>query len=293
MRTYTIRNQCVALVVLAAAVFLAVPLWAADDGLTIRRNVGIDQRLDNQVPGDLEFRDESGRTVRLGDYFHDRPHILILVYFRCDKLCPMTLDAVRASLDALANLDAGKQFDVIVVSFDPKDKPSMAAERKEMLVSRYGRPGADEGWHVLTGDAPAIGRLTDAVGFRYVYDAKFEQYVHPPGIMILTPEGRVSRYLLNVAFPPTDVRLGLVEAADRKIGSPVDDVLLYCFHYDATKGKYTTSVMNFVRAGGVLVVASLGVFWFTLWRRERRRRRGGEDHHGDTEGTEKKKVRKV
>ncbi len=271
----------------AAILFVAAPLWAQDDVPAARRGVGIDQRLDAQAPGDLEFRDESGRAVRLGDYFHDRPHVLILVYLRCKMLCPTILEGVRGSLGALADLDAGKHFDVIVVSFDPKDTPSMAAERKEMLASRYARPGTENGWHVLTGQRAAIDPLADAVGFRYAYDPKQDQYAHPPGIMVLTPEGRVSRYLLDVKFPPTDLRLALVEASDRKIGSPVDGVLLYCFHYDATRGKYTASVMNFVRAGGVLVVMGLGVFWYAMWRREREgegkspRRHGG---HGEERG---------
>ncbi len=271
---------------LTAVLSLAAPLSAQDAAPAIRRDVGIDQHLDAQVPGDLEFRDESGKAVRLGDYFHDRPHILILVYFSCQKMCPMTLDTIRGRLEAFADLDVGKALDVIVVSFDPRDKPSMAAERKEAMVARYGRPGAEEGWHFLTGEQPAIDRLTGAVGFRYAEGTTPGQFVHPAGVMILTPEGRVSRYLIDTLFPPTDLRLALVEASDGKIGTPTDGVLLYCFHYDATKGKYTTSVMNFVRAGGVLIVAALGVFWFAMWRKGRGNHRRGS-HHGDTEDTEK------
>ena len=253
---------------------LAAPLRAEQDRPAILRNVRIEQHLDAQVPGALEFRDEAGRTVRLGDYFHDKPHILILVYFRCPKLCPMVLEGLCGSLQGLADFDIGNQFDVITVSFDPQDTPSMAAERKEIYVSRYGRPGAEGGWHFLTGQQPAIAALTDAVGFRYAYDARQNQYAHAAGIMILTPEGRISRYFNNVAYLPRDLRLGLVEASNHKIGSPVDQVLLYCFHYDATKGKYTASVMNFVRVGGVLIVLALGAFGFAMWRRERRQLRG-------------------
>jgi protein SCO1/2 len=263
---------------------VAAPLWAEQDRPAVLHGVGIDQRLDAQVPGALEFRDEAGRTVRLGDYFHDKPHILILVYFRCPKLCPMVLEGLCGSLQGLADFDIGKQFDVITVSFDPQDTPSMAAERKEIYVSRYARPGAESGWHFLTGKQPAIDRLTDAVGFRYAYDAKLNQYAHAAGIMILTPEGRISRYFNNVAYLPRDLRLGLVEASDHKIGSPVDQVLLYCFHYDATKGKYTASVMNFMRAGGVVIVLALGVFGFAMWRRERRLSREGPPKTPDTTG---------
>ena len=258
--------------------FVASSLRAEQNLSAILREVRIEQRLDGQVPGDLEFRDESGRKVRLGDYLRDRPHVLILIYFRCPKLCPLTLDGLTGSLQSLADFDVGKQFDVIAVSFDPQDTPSMAADKKESYAAVYGRPGAAAAWHFLTGPQESIDRLTKAVGFHYVYDPKLNQFIHASGIMLLTPEGRISRYLLGVKFVPRDLRLGLVEASDNKIGSPVDQVLLYCFHYDPDKGKYTASVMNFVRAGGALIVLGLGVFGWAMWRRERRKpRRSAQD----------------
>ena len=259
------------LAVVICTTLLAPPLQAEQNLPAILREVRIEQRLDAQVPPDIEFRDETGRKVHLGDYLRDRPHILILIYFRCPKLCPLTLDGLTTSLQSLAGFDIGNQFDVIAVSFDPQDTPSMAADKKESYAAMYGRPGAAGAWHFLTGPQESIDRLTKSVGFHYVYDPKLNQFIHASGIMLLTPEGRISRYLLGVKFLPRDLRLGLVEASDHKIGSPVDQVLLYCFHYDPEKGKYTASVMNFVRAGGAVVVLALGVFGWVLWRRERRK----------------------
>jgi protein SCO1/2 len=236
----------------------------------VLRDVGFDQRLDEQVPLDLTFRDETGRPVQLREYFGRKPVILVLAYYRCPMLCTEVLNGVvRALLEM--SLTVGKDFNVLTVSFDPREMPDLAAAKKKTYLERYGRPGAEEGWHFLTGDPEPIKRLTAAVGFRYVYDELHEQYAHPSGIMVLTPAGKISRYFYDVRYSPGDLRLGLVEASENRIGSPVDQVLLYCFHYDPVEGKYGPAVMNFVRLGGVLTLLALGWFMFVLWRHERHR----------------------
>ncbi len=233
------------------------------------RDVGFDQKLDTQVPLELTFRDEDGRAVRLRDYFDGKPMILVLAYYRCPMLCDQVLNGlVRAMLDL--PFDAGKEFDVLTVSFDPREQPALAAAKKKNYLERYGRPGAERGWHFLTGDEDNIQRLAQAVGFRYRYDAKNDQYAHASGIMLLTPDGKLSRYFFDVRFAPRDLRLGLVEASEQRIGSPADQVLLYCFHYDPIEGRYGPTIINFVRAGGVLTMIGIGVFTYCLWRGGRR-----------------------
>jgi protein SCO1/2 len=232
--------------------------------------VGFDQRLNEQVQLDLEFRDEAGRPVRLRRYFHGKPVILVLAYFRCPMLCTQVLNGlVRAMLDLPFN--AGKEFSVLTVSFDPRETPELAAAKKKTYLERYGRPGAEEGWHFLTGEQDSITRLTRAVGFRYRYDVKHDQFVHASGIMVLTPGGKISRYFFDVKFSPRDLRLGLVEASDNQIGSVTDQVLLFCFHYDPAEGKYGPAVMNFIRLGGVLTLLAIGTLVAFLWRQERRK----------------------
>jgi protein SCO1/2 len=238
----------------------------------VLREVGFDQRLDEQVPLDLTFRDEAGRPVRLREYFDGKPVILVLAYYRCPMLCTEVLNGVvRALLDI--SLTVGKDFNVLTISFDPRERPELAAAKKTTYLERYGRPGAEEGWHFLTGDEEPIKRLTAAVGFRYVYDEDSGQYAHPSGIMVLTPTGKISRYFYDIKYSPGDLRLGLVEASESRIGSPVDQVLLYCFHYDPVEGKYGPAVMTFVRLGGVLTLLVLSWFFIVLWRREWRRAR--------------------
>jgi protein SCO1/2 len=236
------------------------------------RGVGFDQSLDEQIPLDAEFRDETGRTVKLGDYFNDKPVILVLAYFRCPLLCNEVLNGLtRALLDV--KLSIGQDFTVLTVSFDPREKPELAAAKKSNYLARYGRPGAEAGWHFLTGEQEPITRLTAAVGFRYRYDEKNDQFAHASGIMILTPHGRISRYFYDISYSPRDLRLGLVEASGNKIGSPVDQVLLFCFHYDPKEGKYGATVMNFVRLGGVLTILGIGGLVVVMWRQERRKAR--------------------
>jgi protein SCO1/2 len=236
------------------------------------QGVGFDQRLDAQVPLDLSFRDESGRTVQLGDCFGDRPVILVLAYYRCPMLCTQVLNGlVRALLEV--PLDVGRDFNVVTVSFDPRETPELAAAKKKSYLERYGGPGAEAGWHFLTGEQEPISRLTQAVGFRYTYDPVNDQFAHASGIMVLTPQGKVSRYFYDISYSPRDLRLGLVEASNNRIGSASDQVLLFCFHYDPAEGKYGAAVMNLVRIGGVLTILAVGTFICVMWRQERRKAR--------------------
>jgi protein SCO1/2 len=239
----------------------------------VLRNVGFDQRLNAQVPLDLTFADEAGNAVKLGDCFGKKPVILVLAYYRCPMLCTLVLNGLVQGMRDLP-FTLGTEFNVVTVSFNPRETPALAAAKKKTYIANYGRPGAAAGWHFLTGKPEAIEKLTAAVGFRYVYDAKQDQYIHTSGIMLLTPQGRISRYFYGIQFPGRDLRLGLVEASADKIGSPTDQVLLYCFHYDPASGKYTASILNYVRAGGVLTVIALaGMVWF-LWRTGPPRQRG-------------------
>ena len=237
------------------------------------QGVGIDQRLDQQVPLDLMFKDEAGRAVPLSSFFQKgKPVILVPVYYRCPMLCTQILNGLAGSLKAVT-LDPGKDFEIVAVSFDPKDTPETAAGKKQMYLRRYGRPGTANGWHLLTGDAQNIKALTDAVGFHYRYDAATDQFAHASGIMVLTPEGRLSRYFYGIEYSPRDLRLGLVEASRNKIGSPVDQILLFCYHYDPATGKYGAVVMNLVRFAGAGFTLICGTFLVIFLRRDIRRDR--------------------
>lgn len=230
--------------------------------------VGIDQKLDQQVPLDLKFKDEAGREVPLSTYFtKGKPVILALVYYRCPMLCTQILNGLAGSLKAVT-LDPGKDFEVVAVSFDPKDTPETAAAKKQMYLKRYARPNSANGWHLLTGDEANIKALTDTVGYHYKYDQATDQFAHASGIMVLTPEGKLSRYFYGVEYQPRDVRLGLVEASKNKIGSPVDQILLFCYHYDPVTGKYGAVVMNLVRFAGASFTLVCGVFLFIFLRRD-------------------------
>lgn len=265
-----------ALTVAAATLCLLAPsrATAATPGLPpILRDVGFDQHMDAQVPRELQFVDDTGRAVRLGDYFGDKPVILVLAYYRCPMLCTEVLNGlVRGLMDMPYQI--GKDFTVLTVSFDPAEGPELAAAKKRTYVERYARPGAEVGWHFLTGKDEAIRPLTDAVGFRYTWDERNSQYAHASGIVLLTPDGRVSRYLFDVRFSPRDLQLGLTEASGGRVGSPiVNAVMLFCFHYDPLAGKYGPAVMNLMRLGGVLTVLGIGVLVWSLRRGERRRAR--------------------
>ena len=219
------------------------------------------------MPLDLTFRDETGQPVTLGQYFGSKPVILALVYYECPMLCTLTLNGLVSALKAVS-FDVGNQFNVVTVSFNPAETPNLAAAKKETYLKSYGRAGADAGWHFLTGDAANIKRLVDAVGFRYRYVPEQKQFAHAAGITVLTPSGKIARYFFGVEFAPRDLRLGLVEAANEKIGSPVDQLLLYCFHYDPVTGKYGAVVMNIIRLGGVVTVLALGGAVLIMRRRE-------------------------
>jgi protein SCO1/2 len=245
------------------------PGKAATEQIPILREVGIDQKLGGQVPLDLVFVDENSRDVRLGDLFRERPVVLALVYYECPMLCTQVLSGLDGSLTALS-FSAGKEFDLVVVSFDPGETPALAADRRRNFINRYRRPGSEGGIRFLTGRQESIARLTDAVGFRYAYDQEIDQYAHPAAITLLTADGLVSRYLYGIEFAPKDLRLGLIEASERRIGTAVDTLLLFCYHYDPESGKYGMAIMNLIRVAGVLTVVSLGTFIFVSLRRERR-----------------------
>jgi protein SCO1/2 len=236
--------------------------------------VNIEQRLDQQVPLDVNFRDEAGRTMPLASFFQEgKPVIMALVYYRCPMLCTEILTGLESSLKAVS-LDAGKDFNVVSISFDPKDTPELAAAKKQMYLKRYNRANAANGWHFLTGDEANIEALTDAVGFHYKYDPATEQFAHASAIMILTPDGRISKYFYGVEYSPRDLRLGLVEASQEKIGTPVDEILLYCYHYDPTTGKYGAIAINILRGAAGAFVLVGGAILLVFFRRDTRARNG-------------------
>jgi protein SCO1/2 len=236
------------------------------------RGVGIEQRLNGQVPMDLVFHDESGNNVHLSDCCQGKPTILVLVYYSCPRLCTRVLSGLLDGLTGLKSFDIGDKFNVVTVSFDPRETPELAAAKKQAYVASYGRSGAEKGWHFLTGDEFSIKQLTDAVGFHYTYDPVLQQFAHASGIMILTPAGKIARYFYGIDYSPSELRLGLVEAADNKIGTPVDQIMLFCFHYDPTTGKYGLAVLNFVRVLGAATLVGLGIMFVVLRRGERQRR---------------------
>jgi protein SCO1/2 len=263
-----------ALWLLTAYCLLPNVVFAHDDGRPLAlRNVALEQKLGEPLPLELELRDEAGQKVPLGDYFGKRPIVLVFVYYRCRELCPLTIDGLLRALRALA-FNAGDQFDVLAVSFDPRDTPALAAAKKSDIVARYGRPGAAGGWHFLTADAPAIGRLTESAGFRYSEEPERDRFGHATGIVLVTPEGRLARYFYGIEFSPRDLRLGLIEASSERIGSAIDQLLLFCYHYDPATGKYGLLVTNLIRLGGIATVLVLGGGIFFMLRAESRPKRG-------------------
>jgi protein SCO1 len=238
------------------------------------KDVGIDQKLGSQLPMDAEFANEKGERVRLGELLGKRPAILALVYYECPMLCNMVLNGTLRSLRVL-KLNAGTDFDVIALSFDPSETAQLADKKKFEYTERYHRPGGEKGWRFLTGDAANIKKVTDAAGFRYRRDTAANQWAHASAIMVVTPDGRLARYFYGVEYSARDMRLALVEAAQGKVGSFVDQILLYCFHYDVTSGKYSLAVLNIMRAAGVLTVLSLLIFWFAMYRQNSKRGKQG------------------
>jgi protein SCO1/2 len=234
----------------------------------VLKNVGLDQKLNAQVPLDLTFRDEHGATVNLGQLLQGKPAILTMVYYKCPMLCTEVLNATLNTLKEVP-LEIGKDFSVITVSIDPTEKPALAEAKQIMYTGLYGRRGAAHGWHFLTGDEDQIQKLAAAVGFRFVYDKESSQFAHASGIMVLTPEGRLSRYFYGISYPPRDVRLALVEASQGKIGSTTDAILLFCFHYDPVTGRYAVTILNVVRAAGALSALVIAFMIFIFARREK------------------------
>lgn len=268
-------NKAISIVL--AVVALAVSAWgqAMSQGMlsppaNMRppglKDVGIQQNLNEQIPSDLVFRDETGKAVRLGDYFGHKPIILNLVYYQCPMLCGEVLSGLTSALRVL-KFDVGNQFDVLTVSFDPHETPEIAAAKKAEYLKRYGRSGAAEGWHFLTGTPESIAALTKAAGFQYQYDANSGQFAHATAIMILTPAGKISQYYYGVEYAPKDMRLGLIQASNEKIGNVVDQVLLYCYHYDPATGKYGAVITRILRLAGIATMLGIGLLIALMSRR--------------------------
>jgi protein SCO1/2 len=235
---------------------------------SILDQVGIDQRLNNQVPLDLMFNDENGQAVQLQQYFGSKPVILVLVYYQCPMLCSQVLNGFTGALNGIVKFNVGRDFNVVTVSFDPRDTAQNAADTKKRYMQRYRRPGAEEGWHFLTGRKDQIDALAAAVGFRYAWDPEIQQYAHASGVMLLTPSGKVAQYYYGIEYVPRDIQLGLVEASKGKIGNVVDEVLLYCYHYDPTKAKYGAAIFNILRLAALVTVLVLGGFMLIMFRRD-------------------------
>ena len=275
MKLHPVHIAIVTLVFLAA-LFCArpanaqledAPVQSAGVRPALLRDVGLDQKLGNAIPLDLVFRDEHAHTVALGQFFRQKPVILTLVYYQCPMLCTEVLNGLLRSAKELP-LEIGKDFTIVTVSIDPTERPILANVKHELYTGLYGRPGGQQGWHFLTGDEAQIKALAQAVGFRYAYDSASGQFAHASGIMLLTPEGKLARYFYGISYPPRDLRLALVEASEEKIGSPIDQILLYCFHYDPATGKYGLVISRVIKAAGALTVLSLGLVIAILFRRE-------------------------
>jgi protein SCO1 len=245
----------------------SAPVQTAGVRPALLRDVGLDQKLGNSIPLDLTFRDEHGQTVALRQFFGERPVVLTLVYYQCPMLCTEVLNGLLRSAKELP-LEIGKDFSIVTLSIDPGERPVLADVKHQLYTGLYGRPGAPRGWHFLTGDEAQIKALAQAVGFRYAYDPASGQFAHPSGIMLLTPAGKIARYFYGISYPARDLRLGLVEASHEKIGSPIDQILLYCYHYDPATGRYGLLISRVIKAAGALTVLSLGLVIAILFRRE-------------------------
>jgi protein SCO1/2 len=231
-------------------------------------NVGIDQRLNEQVPLDLQFKDEKGNTVQLGKYFREgRPVVINLVYYRCPMLCGEVLNGLAAALKVL-KFTPGQEFEVVTLSIDPREGTDLAAAKKDTYIKKVGRPAAAEGWHFLTGEKEQIDALADAIGWHYQYDSRTDQYAHAAGVVLVTPTGKIAQYYYGVEYSARDMRLGIIEASQNKIGTLADEVTLYCFHYDPRTGRYGAVVTNIMRLAGLTTVAVLGSFLIVMFRRE-------------------------
>ena len=270
-----------ALVVVAALTFAAGDVHA-QAALPLEnlppppKNVGFDQNIGKPLPLEVMFKDETGKAVRLGDYFGKKPVVLNFAYFTCPMLCGLSMQGLASSLKGM-NLDAGRDFEVLTVSFEPKDTPEMARAKKESALARYQRPGAASGWHFLTGDEATIAALTSAAGFRFEWDDAAKQYAHPAGIAVATTEGKVARYLFGVEYSPRDLRLSLVEASQNKLGTVVDQLLLLCYHYDPKAGRYGAFAINSMRGAGAITLLALGAFVIVIARPAKKKTKNDPD----------------
>jgi protein SCO1 len=271
------RTALAALLIAACA---SVPAWSQaapkvqpgdvvpNQKPSILDQVGIDQRLDQQVPLNLVFNDETGQAVELQQYFGAKPVILMLVYYQCPMLCTQVLNGFAGAMNGIVKFNIGREFNVVTVSIDPRDKAEDAAAAKKRYLQRYRRAGAAQGWHFLTGKKDQIDALAQAVGFRYAWDPEIQQFAHASGIMLLTPAGHVAQYYYGIEYAPRDIQLGLVEASKGKIGSVADQVLLYCFHYDPRQGRYGAAIFNILRLSALATILALGGFMLIMFRRD-------------------------
>ena len=237
------------------------------------KTVGIEQKLGSQLPLDTELKDEAGNIVKLGSFFNTgRPVIVAFVYYECPMLCNQVLNGLTGSLKGVS-FDAGKEFDVVAISFDAKefDKPELAKNKKASYMQRYGRPGTEKDWHFLTGTQASIDAVTEAAGFSYRWDEKSNQYAHAAGVMVATPEGKMSRYMYGIDYSPKDIKFGVMESAQSKVGTAAEQLLLYCYHYDPSTGKYGLAILNVMRLGGIATLMGMGLMGFVFWRRNKRK----------------------
>jgi protein SCO1/2 len=260
-----IRRLLVALLAVLWPAVLHAQSLPANTRPEALRDVGFDQRLGESLPLDVVLRDESGEPVPLGRYFGRRPVVLSLVYYDCPMLCTLTLNGLASALAPLS-FDVGREFEVVTVSFDPREGPELARAKKASYIQRYKRAGAAEGWHFLTGEEAALKRLTAAIGFRYAWDERTKQFAHPAGIVVLTPEGRISRYLYGIEYAPKDLKLAVMESSAGRIGSAMDQVLLFCYQYDPQTGRYGAMILRLVRVAALLTLFALGGLIFVLRR---------------------------
>jgi protein SCO1/2 len=268
IRTIALAAACAAFATMGFAQGMAGPVYKpATPPPQILSKVGIDQDLNQQVPLDLAFKDENGRDVKLGDYFGSKPVVLSLVYYECPMLCTETLNGMVSAFKVL-KFTPGNEFNVVTVSFDPRETPALAAVKKANYLRQYGRPGAERGWHFLTGSQASVDALTKAVGFHYAWDQTTQQFAHATAIMVLTPQGKIAQYYYGVEYSPRDLRLGIVQASNGKTGNVVDQVLLYCFHYDPRSGKYGPVITRVLQVSGVATIVLLGGFMFLMFRLE-------------------------
>lgn len=237
------------------------------------KTVGIEQKLGEQLPLDIEMKDENGKLVKLGDFFNNgRPVIIAFVYYECPMLCNQVLNGLTGSLKGI-NLNVGKDFDVVAISFDARefDSADIAKAKKDGYIERYGRPGTENGWHFLTGTQPSIDAVTKAAGFGYEWDEKTQQFAHAAAVMVTTPDGRLSHYFYGIDYAPRDLKFGLMESAENRVGNPAEQLLLYCYHYDPATGTYGLAILRIIRAGGILTLLAMGAMGFIFWRRNKKR----------------------